>query len=46
MKTTIKEELTSYVLELINDKVLTDDNRDDIISLVIIKHLNGSKNIV
>mgnify|MGYP000005821145 CR=1 FL=1 len=29
MKTTIKEELTSYVLELINDKVLTDDNRDD-----------------
>ena len=29
MKTTIKEELTSYVLDLINDKVLTDDNRDD-----------------
>jgi hypothetical protein len=29
MKTTIKEELTSYVLDLINDNVLTDDNRDD-----------------
>ena len=29
MKASIKEELTSYVLELINDKVLTDDNRDD-----------------
>jgi len=29
MKTTNKEELTSYVLDLINDNVLTDDNRDD-----------------
>lgn len=29
MKTSIREELKSYLLDLINDGVLTDENRDD-----------------
>lgn len=29
MKTSIKQELSGYLLDLINDGVLTDENRDD-----------------